>query len=67
MVSLSHMVPPVEIVRMVVIMMTSAMLMNSLLAMKHKMIGNDLQDCGDNVDFDCVRRDRVRGGVCWTY
>ena len=27
----------------------------------------DLQNCGDNVDFDCVRRDRVRGGVCWTY
>ena len=27
----------------------------------------DLQDGSDNVDFDCVGRDRVRGGVRWTY
>ena len=27
----------------------------------------DLQDCGDNVDFDFIRHDRVRGGVRWTY
>ena len=27
----------------------------------------DLQDGSDNVDFDCVRHDRLRGGVCWTY
>ena len=27
----------------------------------------DLQDGSDNVDFDFIRHDRVRGGVCWTY
>ena len=37
--SLSHMVPPVEIVRMLVILVTSGMLMNISPAMKHQMIG----------------------------
>ena len=37
--SLSHMVPPVEIMRMLVILVTSGMLMNSISAMKHQMIG----------------------------
>ena len=27
----------------------------------------DLQDGSDNVDFDFIRHDRVRGGVRWTY
>ena len=34
--SLSHMVPPVEIVRMLVILVTSGMLMNLSSAMKHQ-------------------------------
>ena len=33
--SLSHMVPPVEIMRMLVILVTSGMLVNSISAMKH--------------------------------
>ena len=37
--SLSHMVPPVEIMRMLVILVTSGMLMNISPAMKHQMIG----------------------------
>ena len=37
--SLSHMVPPVEIMGMIVILSTSGMLMSSILAMKHQMIG----------------------------